>query len=97
MGRVGCRSTGLPETMHPQTVAAQSPSAASRGQDENSWGYAGRPMDTAEIRCQDLNPRTKNGDSSWADFSHCPSALRSPTLVPLIKTRAEYEYEIKCH
>jgi hypothetical protein len=88
---------GRKEDARPCTDKARSRSAASRGQDENSWGYAGQPMDTAEIRCQNLIARTKNCDSGWVDFSQCPSPLCPPTLVPLTKTRAEYEYEIKCH
>jgi hypothetical protein len=75
--------------MHRQKVAAQSWSAASRGQDEDSWGYAGEPMDTAEIRCQSFNLRTKNDGPGWGDFSQCPSAFRSPTLDALDQDQSE--------
>jgi hypothetical protein len=62
------------------------------------WGYAARPMDTAEIRCQNLVQSTKTGDSSWVDFSRCPSGLRPPVLalLPTIGAGAEHKI-IKCH
>jgi hypothetical protein len=62
------------------------------------WGYAGQPMDTAEIRCQNLVQSTKTGDSSWVDFSQCPSGLRPPALAPLPTIGAGAEHKtIKCH
>jgi hypothetical protein len=69
----------------------QSRSDGSRGQAENSWGYAGQPMDTAEIRCQ-LSMHIRR--FQLGRFFTIPSAL-PPTLVPLTKTRAEHECEIK--
>lgn len=50
------------------------------GRDENSWGYAGRLMDTAEIRCQS----PKNG--GFISLILAMPIGSSPPRVPLTKT-----------
>jgi hypothetical protein len=83
-------------TMH--RYCAESIRHLPRAGREFLWGYAGRPMDTAEIRCQNLIRVTKTGDSSWVDFSQCPSGLRPPALAPLPAIGAGAEHKIiKCY
>jgi hypothetical protein len=77
--------------VRPAIIAVAAPGL--RGQ-----SYAGQPMDTAEIRCQNLVQSTKTGDSSWVDFSQCPSGLRPPALAPLPTIGAGADHKIiKCH
>jgi hypothetical protein len=85
--------------MHPVDAryCAESIRHLPRAGREFLWGYAGQPMDTAEIRCQNFVQSAKTGDSSWVDFSQCPSVLRPPALAPLPTIGAGAEHKIiKC-